>query len=53
MTNEQYTQLNRIYNTLGMISTKGEDTLVMADCLRALSALIQEINVSGSEEKGA
>lgn len=33
-------QLIRIYNTLLEIHTKGEDTLVMADCLRALKKVI-------------
>lgn len=42
MTQEQITQLYRIYNTLGTISTKGEDTIIMGDCLRALAAFIQE-----------
>ena len=37
------TQLQRIYNTLGLISTKGEDTLLMADCLRAMQQLAQQM----------
>ncbi len=45
MTQEQFTQLERIYNTLKMISTKGEDTLVMADCLRAIQELAQTIQI--------
>lgn len=45
MTQEQFAQLERIYNTLKMISTKGEDTLVMADCLRAIESLAQEIEI--------
>ena len=32
--------LSRIYNTLLLISTKGEDTLVMADCLNAMRNFI-------------
>ena len=35
-------QLIKIYNTLTTISTKGEDTLTMADCLRALRQYIME-----------
>lgn len=35
-------QLSRIYNTLLLINTKGEDTLIMADCLRALKNYIIE-----------
>lgn len=33
---EQLDQIARIFNTLSTISTKGEDTLIMADCLRAI-----------------
>lgn len=32
--------LTRIYNTLLLINTRGEDTLVMADCIRALNSFI-------------
>lgn len=39
MTKMQQEQLTRIYNTLMLISTKGEDTLIMADCLRAIQEL--------------
>ena len=40
---EQINQLTRIYNTMLEISTKGEDTMVMADCLRALEQVIVNI----------
>lgn len=40
---EQVDQLTRIYNTMFEIRTKGEDTLVMADCLRALEQVIQQV----------
>ena len=40
-TNEQFVQLTRIYNTILTIETKGENTLIMADCVRALQELIQ------------
>ena len=40
---EQVEQLSRIYNTLLEISTKGEDTLVMADCLRALEQVVNQV----------
>jgi len=36
ITKEQLEQLARIYNTLLNVGTRGEDTLIMADCLRAL-----------------
>ena len=41
--------LTRIYNTLALISTKGEDTLVMADCLRAIQQIVD--NTPIIEEK--
>lgn len=44
ITKEQLEQLTRIYNTMLGIGTKGEDTLVMADCLRALEQVIVLIN---------
>ena len=46
ITREQLEQLVRIYNTMLNIGTKGEDTLVMADCLRALEQVVTQINQS-------
>lgn len=43
ITNEQLDMLSRIYNTMLEIRTKGEDTLIMADCLRALEQVIDEV----------
>lgn len=43
ITEEQLDQLIRIYNTLFEIQTKGEDTLIMADCLKALDQNIGSI----------
>lgn len=43
ITKEQIEQLTRVYNTLFEITTKGEDTLVMADCIRAFQQAIIEI----------
>lgn len=43
ITPEQLEQFIRIYNTLFQISTKGEETLIMADCLRALDQNITSI----------
>ena len=40
MTYEKLEALSRIYNTLLLINTKGEDTLVMADCLRAIQSFV-------------
>lgn len=41
MTYEKLETLSRIYNTLLLINTKGEDTMVMADCLNAMRAFVQ------------
>ena len=41
MTYEKLETLSRIYNTLLLINTKGEDTLIMADCLNALRIFVQ------------
>lgn len=43
-------QLIRIYNTLSIISTKGEDTVAMAQCLLALKQIIEENNNKKEEE---
>ena len=43
ITREQVEQLTRIYNTMLEIRTKGEDTLVMADCLRALQQVVADV----------
>lgn len=43
ITREQLEQLTRIYNTMLEIRTKGEDTLVMADCLRALEQVVTQV----------
>ena len=46
---EELEQLTRIYNTMLEIRTKGEDTLVMADCLRALEQVVTSIVNSNNE----
>lgn len=40
MTYEKLETLSRIYNTLLLINTKGEDTMIMGDCLRAMQNFI-------------
>ena len=40
MAYEKLETLSRIYNTLLLINTKGEDTIVMADCLNAMRSFI-------------
>lgn len=51
ITNEQLGQLTRIYNTFLTVETKGENTLVMADCLRALERVILDISKESEEEE--
>ena len=53
ITREQLEQLTRIYNTMLNIGTRGEDTLVMADCLRALEQVIVQINQAASQAADA
>ena len=43
MTQEQINQLIRIYNTLCTVETKGENTIIMGECLRAIQLLAAEI----------
>ena len=44
ITKEQLTQFSRIYNTLLQVNTRGEDTMIMGDCLRALQKVILEVD---------
>jgi hypothetical protein len=48
MSEKQIQDLTRLYNTLLLISTKGEDTLIMAECLKALQTIVEE----GAAEAG-
>ena len=52
ITKEQVEQLTRIYNTMLQIGTKGEDTLIMSDCLRALEKVVTDI-VKAAEQPAA
>ena len=44
ITNEQFNTLSKIQEILFSITTKGEDTLAMADCVRALNQILNDIN---------
>lgn len=44
MDNNQINQLTRIFNTLKLVNTHGEDTLLMAQCLTALKDFIEEVS---------
>lgn len=50
MNYDNYSQLKRIFNTLKLIHTSGEDTVLMSDCLQALKALIENININDGRE---
>lgn len=53
MKKENIDTLMQIYNALGMVSTRGEDTLTMADCLRALREVILALNEEVEEAPAA
>jgi hypothetical protein len=36
-------KLMAIFNTMKMVETKGESTLIMADCMRELAKVINDI----------
>lgn len=48
MKEQQVKSLTQIYNTLLLVSTRGEDTVIMAECLKALQRVIEE----GAKEAG-
>ena len=48
MKENQVKNLTQIYNTLLLVSTRGEDTVIMAECLKALQRVIEE----GATEAG-
>lgn len=51
MNNAQIEQLVKVYNTLLLVTTKGEDTIIMGQCLHALYQLLTELqnNVSSTD----
>ena len=53
ITREQLEQLTRIYNTMLNIGTKGEDTLIMADCLRALQQVVTDVMKANDQPAAA
>ncbi len=42
MKQEQHNLLTQIYNYLMSIDTKGENTLIMSECLKAMQFLLQQ-----------
>ena len=40
-----------VYNALTRVETKGESTLILADCMRLLAQLLQNVTEETEEEK--
>lgn len=51
MTKAQYDVLTQIFNALQAIDTKGQNTIIMADVLRALQQLMASVNVNAIAEE--
>lgn len=49
ITHEQLDMLSRIYNAMCEIRTSGQDTITMADCLRALESIVTQIARSAQQ----
>lgn len=44
------TELQRLYNTMCLIETKGESTKIMADCLRFVEQLRDKVREESTTE---
>lgn len=44
MLSDEITLLNKVYNTLGQINTRGQETLYMARCLDAIEEVINSLH---------
>lgn len=47
---QNFEQLVKIYNTLALVSTKGEDTIVMGQCLNALKEILIDMQKNAAQE---
>lgn len=45
-------KLAKLYNTLCLISTKGDETKLMADCLKFIEQTIAELKAEANKPKG-
>lgn len=43
--------LQKLYNTLVLVETKGESTKIMADCLRFTEKMIREADEAAKKEE--
>ena len=50
MTQQALETLIRVYNTLLLINTKGEDTMLMGDCLKVMKQELEAIQVALAED---
>lgn len=41
-----------LLNTLKLVETKGESTLIMCDCMRSLASIINEISEKEHDDEG-
>ena len=48
MSEKHVQDLTKLYNTLLLISTRGEETMIMAECLKVLQRVVEE----GAKEAG-
>lgn len=53
MTQNHLEQLIRVYNTLLGVSTRGEDTMMMGQCLAVMKDVLVEIQNAMSEDAPA
>ena len=51
--NKNLEQLIRVYNTLLLINTKGEDTVLMGDCLKAMKETLEAMQLEFQENSTA
>ena len=45
-----FNELTKLYNTLMLIETRGENTKIMAQCLQYIENLIAQINAKPNKE---
>lgn len=44
-------KLAKLYNTMNMIETKGQNTIIMSDCLKYLERLIKDEQKKEEQQK--
>lgn len=51
MNNSIFLQLSQVFQKLGEVHTSGEDTLLMAECLQSLRAILLSLNTITQESE--